>query len=234
MFAKLDDLEGQVELFVRDATSEQAEAIALDRVVLVRGRVDQKGRDQMSVVVHEASPFEPDADELAKARARAKKRGAPERIVPRIDATRFGPELVEESKGLFEAYPGGTAVSLEMATRDGVRRLRFGDGYRVDPDHGLRASWTNCSGRRRACAKYPHMALDQREVARHGECRRCSAFCDKLVGRGAASRCGAGTCTATRTAGPPSATWAACARSSGRRSTSRCSSSPRTPAGSAG
>jgi hypothetical protein len=26
-----------------------------------------------------------------------------------------------------------------MATREGVRRLRFGDGYRVDPDHGLRA-----------------------------------------------------------------------------------------------
>ena len=25
------------------------------------------------------------------------------------------------------------------------------------------------------------MALEQREVARHGECRRCSAFCDKLV-----------------------------------------------------
>ena len=56
MFAKLDDLEGQVELFVRDAAGEQAEAIALDRVVLVRGRVDHKGRDQMSVVVQEAEP----------------------------------------------------------------------------------------------------------------------------------------------------------------------------------
>jgi hypothetical protein len=25
------------------------------------------------------------------------------------------------------------------------------------------------------------MALEQREIAKHGECRRCSAFCDKLV-----------------------------------------------------
>jgi DNA polymerase III subunit alpha len=139
MFAKLDDLEGQVELFVRDAAGEQADALELDRVVVVRGRVDHKGRDQMSVVVQEASPFEPDADELAKARARAKKRSAPEQIVLRIDATRFGPELVEELKGLFEAYPGGTEVAIAMSTREGVRHLRFGDGYRVDPDHGLRA-----------------------------------------------------------------------------------------------
>jgi DNA polymerase III subunit alpha len=139
MFAKLDDLEGQVELFVRDAAGEQAEAIAIDRVVVIRGRVDQKGRDQMSVVVQEARPFEPDADELALARERAKKRLAPECIVLRIDASRFGAELVEELKGLFEAYPGRTEVTLEMTTREGVRRLRFGDGFRVDPDHGLRA-----------------------------------------------------------------------------------------------
>ena len=26
-----------------------------------------------------------------------------------------------------------------MATREGTRRLRFGDGFRVDPDHRLRA-----------------------------------------------------------------------------------------------
>jgi DNA polymerase III subunit alpha len=139
MFAKLDDLEGQVELFVRDAAGEQAQALELDRVVVIRGRVDHKGRDQMSVVVQEASVFEPDSDELARARERAKKRLAPDCIVLRIDASRFGAELVEELKGLFEAYPGRTEVTVEMATRDGVRRLRFGDGFRVDPDHGLRA-----------------------------------------------------------------------------------------------
>ena len=36
MFATLDDLEGRVELFVRDAAAEAAERIELDRVVLVR------------------------------------------------------------------------------------------------------------------------------------------------------------------------------------------------------
>ena len=71
MFATLDDLEGRVEMFVRDAAGEAAEVIEVDRVVLVRGRVDHKGRGETSLVVHEAEPFEPGADELAAARAKA-------------------------------------------------------------------------------------------------------------------------------------------------------------------
>ena len=54
MFATLDDLEGRVEMFVRDAASEAAEVIELDRVVLVRGRVDHKERGETQLVVHEA------------------------------------------------------------------------------------------------------------------------------------------------------------------------------------
>ena len=37
------------------------EAIEVDRVVVVRGRVDHKGRGETSLVVHEAEAFEPDA-----------------------------------------------------------------------------------------------------------------------------------------------------------------------------
>ena len=77
MFATLDDLEGRVELFVRDAASEAARVGSqLDRVVLVRGRVDHKGRGETSLVVAEAEPFEPGEDEVAAARAKAKARRA--------------------------------------------------------------------------------------------------------------------------------------------------------------
>ena len=89
MFATLDDLEGRVELFVRDAAGETAGHIELDRVILVRGRVDHKGRGDMSLVVAEAEPFEPGEDELAAARAKARARD-PERIVLRVDAAEFG------------------------------------------------------------------------------------------------------------------------------------------------
>jgi DNA polymerase-3 subunit alpha len=138
MFATLDDLEGRVELFVRDAAGEAAEQIELDRVILVRGRVDHKGRGDMSLVVAEAEPFEPGEDELAAARAKARARD-PERIVLRVNAAEFGPQLLEDLKSLFQAFPGRSEVLLEMRTREGTRRLRFGSDYCVAPSPALRA-----------------------------------------------------------------------------------------------
>ncbi len=139
MFAKLDDLAGQVELFVRDAGSEQAQAIAADQVVVLRGRVDHKGRGDISLVVETAEEFAPDADEVARARERARKREAPGQISLHVDASRFGAELVDELKQLFASFPGPTEVVLEMRTGQGKRRLRFGDAYKVEFSRGLRA-----------------------------------------------------------------------------------------------
>ncbi|HEX2129454.1 MAG TPA: DNA polymerase III subunit alpha [Solirubrobacterales bacterium] len=137
MFASLDDLEGQIELFVRDAAGEAAEVLEVDRVVVVRGRVDHKGRGEMSLVVQEAERFEPSEVELARARQQAEKAAGP--LLLRIDASQFPESLVEELKGLFEAHPGENEVLLEMTTRERVVRLRFGDGFRVSDSPGLRA-----------------------------------------------------------------------------------------------
>jgi DNA polymerase III subunit alpha len=145
MFATLDDLQGRVELFLRDATSEAAAFIELDRVVLVRGRVDHKGRGEMSLVVAEAEPFEPAEDEVAAARAKAR---AQERIVLRIGAGEFGPELIDELKSVFQSFPGDCEVLLEMSTRDGTRRLRFGRDYCVAPSQALRAELDQLLGPR--------------------------------------------------------------------------------------
>jgi DNA polymerase-3 subunit alpha len=151
MFATLDDLEGRVELFVRDAASEAAEQIELDRVILARGRVDHKGRGEMSLVVSEAEPFEPGEDELAAARTRASARD-PERIVLRVNAASFGPQLLEELKSVFAAFPGGCEVQLEMQTHDGTRRLRFGSDYCVAPSPALRAELDQLLGPRALAA----------------------------------------------------------------------------------
>jgi len=148
MFAKLDDLEGQVELFVPDATSEQALAVELDQVVVVRGRLEHKDRGVTSIRVQDAERFEPDAAEVARAR----KNAVPEAITLNIDAARFKAELIAELKGLFETYPGGTEVTLVMRTHEGTRRLRFGDGYRVDPNHGLKAELDQLLGPRALAA----------------------------------------------------------------------------------
>jgi DNA polymerase III subunit alpha len=137
MFAGLDDLEGRIELFFRDAGADAANAVEVDRVVVVRGRVDHKGRGEMSLVVHEAERFEPSEDELADARARA--RASAEPFVLRIDATAFAPGLIEELKTVFESFPGQSEVLVEMRTRDGTRRLRFGERYRIAASAALRA-----------------------------------------------------------------------------------------------
>ncbi len=139
MFATLDDLEGRLELFVRDAASEAAAALAVDSVVLVRGRVDHKGRGEVSLVVAEAEPFEPGADELARARERAKAREAPERILLRVRAADLPAGILDDLKAVCAAFPGQSEVMLEMETREGLRRLRFGDAYRVQPSAALRA-----------------------------------------------------------------------------------------------
>jgi DNA polymerase III subunit alpha len=148
-FGTLDDLEGRVELFLRDATSDAAAVIELDRVVLVRGRVDHKGRGEMSLVVAEAEPFEPAEDEVAAARAKAK---AEERIVLRVSAGEFGPDLIDELKSVFQSFPGDCEVLLEMSTRDGTRRLRFGRNYCVAPSQALRAELDQLLGPRALAA----------------------------------------------------------------------------------
>jgi DNA polymerase-3 subunit alpha len=137
MFAGLDDLEGRLELFVRDAASDVAEVIDVDRVVIIRGRVDKGEGGKLSLVVHEAEAFEPGADEVAAARAKASRATGP--LVLRVNAAEFGAGLIDELKALFGDFPGENEVQLEMRTRDGTRKLRFGSEYRVSPSPALLA-----------------------------------------------------------------------------------------------
>jgi DNA polymerase-3 subunit alpha len=138
MFATLDDLEGQVELLIFNSAYAQSESVVrADRVLLVRGRVDHKERGETKLVVQEAEPFEPGAEELVAARAAVRR--PPERLVLQIDAAAFGPRLIDDLKSVFSGFPGESEVVLEMRTREGTRRLRFGDGYRVRVNPALRA-----------------------------------------------------------------------------------------------
>jgi DNA polymerase-3 subunit alpha len=138
MFATLDDVEGQVELLVfNSAYASNAEVIVPDAVIIVRGRVDHKERGETKLVVQEAESFEPAAEEVERAARLAARRDQP--LTLRINAADFRPTLVEELKAVFEHFRGETEVLLEMETREGLRRLRFGSDYRVRPSSGLRA-----------------------------------------------------------------------------------------------
>ncbi len=156
MFATLDDLEGSVEILVfGKALAEHEAALAVDQVVLVRGRVDHKEAGKTCLVVQSAETFAPSEQELADARAAYRSRetlasgehprfgqraAAPTRpVCLRVDAAKLPASVIDELKHVIGNFPGPAEVVLEMDTSTGPRRLRFGDAYRVAPTPTLRA-----------------------------------------------------------------------------------------------
>jgi len=139
MFATLDDVEGQVEMLVFKADeSENAQVIAPDAIVLVRGRLDHKDRGETKLVVQEAQRFEPDADEIARGNKSAPAvASGPFKV--EIDPSQLDPTLVDELKAVLEHHKGDSDVHLVMETSSGPRSLRLGDDYRVRPSSSLMA-----------------------------------------------------------------------------------------------
>ena len=148
MFATLDDLEGRVEMIIFAKTLEASEGlIDTDAVLLVRGRVDRKDRGEVKLVVNEAEPFEPTGEEVESAKERVRELDRPRSFAIELDAAAHDPAIIEELKSVFAGFPGEVEVTLDMKTREGVRRLRFGNAYRVDASVGLRAEIEELLGR---------------------------------------------------------------------------------------
>jgi DNA polymerase III subunit alpha len=137
MFATLDDLAGAVEMIVfGKAIAEHEAALAVDQVVLVRGRVDHKEAGNTSLVVQSVETFSPSQDEIERARSQADAAAKtatalanPVRL--RIDASCLPASAIEDCKQLIEENPGSAEVVLEIDTSTGTRRVRLGETYRV-------------------------------------------------------------------------------------------------------
>jgi DNA polymerase-3 subunit alpha len=138
MFATLDDVEGQVEMLVFKADeSENAQVIAPDAIVVVRGRLDHKDRGETKLVVQEAQRFEPDSDEIARGNKGAAVPSGPFKV--EVDPSRLDNGLVDELKAVLEHHKGDADVHLVMQTSEGQKSLRLGSDYRVRPSSGLLA-----------------------------------------------------------------------------------------------
>jgi len=139
MFATLDDVEGQVEMLVFKADeSENAEIIAPDAIVVVRGRLDHKDRGETKLVVQEAQRFEPDSDEIAQGnKVAAAVPSGPFELT--IDAASWSDGLLDELKAVFEHHKGEAEVHLLIEDGAEQVRLRAGNQFRVRPSSGLRA-----------------------------------------------------------------------------------------------
>jgi DNA polymerase-3 subunit alpha len=135
MFATVDDLEGTVEVVVFEKALAAAEGVlATDEIVLVRGRVDHKDANKVCIVVQDVTRFDPSEAEIEKAKAAMAERAAleqPKWLRMRVDAARLEQTIIAELRELFERYPGNDDFVLEMQTRTGLRRLRFGGEYKI-------------------------------------------------------------------------------------------------------
>jgi DNA polymerase-3 subunit alpha len=131
MFATLDDLEGQVEMLVFNSAYEKNNAVVEnDAVVLVRGRVDHKERGETKLVAQEITVFEPDNEEIERARKAAEKTAAPKRIklVVRDDAPAT---FLDELMHVVKNFPGRDELMLQI----GERSLLLGEQFRIEAVH---------------------------------------------------------------------------------------------------
>jgi DNA polymerase-3 subunit alpha len=145
MFATLDDLEGAVEILVfGKALAEAEQALAVDQVVLVRGRVDHKEAGKTCVVVQSVDRFDPTEQEIERANSEARavsvaRTAAAQPIRLQVDAARLPASAIEDVKDIIETNHGPAEVVLEMLTSAGTRILRLGEAYRVQHTPGVRA-----------------------------------------------------------------------------------------------
>jgi DNA polymerase III subunit alpha len=141
MFATLDDLEGSVELLVfGNALPADADVLAADSIVLVRGRVDHKDRDKTCIVAQQIEPFRPTAEEVTEADEQEAKRSiAPSALRLRLDATALAASVLGELKDVLAGFPGESEVVVELSTSIGDRRLKLGPDFRVTHSASLHA-----------------------------------------------------------------------------------------------
>src|SRR4051794_34852235 len=150
MFATLDDLEAAVEIVVFEKVlNEHAATLAVDEIVLVRGRVDHKEAGKTALIVQSVESFKPSADEVEKAREESRKRAIASAPMPlRIiaDAARLPASVIDDLKHILGSFPGESEFVLELQTTAGSKRLRFGKEFRVAPTPTLRAELEHILG----------------------------------------------------------------------------------------
>ena len=107
VFVRLDDVTGGIDCVVFAATYAGArELFAVDRIVIVKGRVDHK-EGETKLVAQEVSAFESVA---VKREVRL-----------RIDATRARAGIVRDLAALFREFPGESPVLLDCVTSQGLQ-----------------------------------------------------------------------------------------------------------------
>ncbi len=126
MLGTLEDMKGSVEVifFPQTVKATASDLLELDRILLLKGRLDLKD-DTCKLVVSEA--VAPDLSGAA----------TPLRI--RIPVSACTPDRIEQLKGVLCSHPGASPVLLHLGNGDRTTVLKLGGGYSVELRNGLYA-----------------------------------------------------------------------------------------------
>ncbi|MSO46528.1 MAG: DNA polymerase III subunit alpha [Thermoleophilia bacterium] len=123
-FVQLEDTTGVVEVVVfAKAFTAARPLLEQDRIVIVKGRVDQRGGGETKLVAFEVIEF--DAVAIIGI------------VRIAVDARNAPADAIERLRRICEEYHGDHPVVVDLQTSSGNRRLRLGPGFRVRPGQAL-------------------------------------------------------------------------------------------------
>jgi DNA polymerase-3 subunit alpha len=121
VFLTLDDPTGEVEVVVFNSTYAAArELCVVDRILVVKGRVDHKQQGETKLLAVEVQPFE----------------AIPERreVRLKLDARKAPAGILRDLAHLVKDFPGESPVFVALETSMGPKTYALGPQYRVKPD----------------------------------------------------------------------------------------------------
>jgi DNA polymerase-3 subunit alpha len=120
VFAGLEDVTGSCEVVAFNSVYAHArDLLVQDRVIIVKGRIDQKGAGETKLVAIEITGFE----------------ATPERkeVRLKVDARIAPAGIIRELALVVKDFPGEAPVYVDLVTSMGSKLLELGPNYRVRP-----------------------------------------------------------------------------------------------------
>jgi DNA polymerase-3 subunit alpha len=123
-FVTIEGLEGSVEMLCFPAIyQEHKELLVEDKVVKIRGRVDHKDEADTKLI-----PLAVEAFVV---------RTGLEPLCISVNGDRLPSTVIADLKGILARFPGECSVDMYVSTGGNARRLRLGEGFKVDPQGSL-------------------------------------------------------------------------------------------------
>ncbi|OFW62708.1 MAG: hypothetical protein A2Y74_03685 [Actinobacteria bacterium RBG_13_63_9] len=137
-FVTIEGLEGSVEMLCFPAVyQENKELLVEDKVVKIRGRVDHKDEAETKFIPMTIEAFVV--------------RTGLEPLAISVDGDRLPSTVIDDLKDILVRFPGECAVDMYVSTGESARRLRLGEGFRVNPQAGLFAELKELLGEGCVC-----------------------------------------------------------------------------------